>query len=331
MAGTDPLEARFPTVPPKAGHYESFYLKACHPTEPLGVWIRHTVHKRPGAEPNGSVWFALFDGSAEGPRASKVTLPAPETGGGELIRVGESRLRDGEAAGEARSERCDASWELRFAGEEPMFHLPRDWMYRARVPRTKSLSPHPAARFSGRVSVDGVEIEVGDWPGMLGHNWGAEHAERWIWLHGLGFQGAGQATWLDATIGRVKLGPLTTPWIANGVLSLDGERDRLGGPEKIRSTEVREAPERCEFTLPGRGVSVQGIVQANRKDFVGWIYADPEGGEHNTVNCSIADMTLSVRRDGAAPLDLELLGGAAYELGMRERDHGVEMQPFPDG
>jgi hypothetical protein len=31
------------------------------------------------------------------------------------------------------------------------------------------------------------------------------------------------------------------------------------------------------------------------------------------------------------PLTLKLAGGAAYELGMRERDHGVAIQPFPDG
>ena len=49
MAAPHPTEARFPAVPVEAGHYESFYLKACHPAEPLGVWIRYTVHKRPGA------------------------------------------------------------------------------------------------------------------------------------------------------------------------------------------------------------------------------------------------------------------------------------------
>ena len=40
------------------------------------------------------------------------------------------------------------------------------------------------------------------WRGMAGHNWGAQHAERWIWLHGLTADG----DWLDAAIGRVKLG-----------------------------------------------------------------------------------------------------------------------------
>ena len=331
MVGQRRTTARFPALSAKAGHYESFYIKACHPSEPRGVWIRHTVHKRPGEPPTGSVWFVLFDAASEGPRASKVTLPDPRTGSGELIGVGESSLRPGEATGAARSEECDASWELRFSGEEPIFHLPRDWMYHAPIPRTKSLSPHPAARYEGRVRVDGREIELDGWPGMLGHNWGAEHAERWIWLHGLGFRGASEDTWLDATIGRVKVGPLTTPWIANGVLSLDGERHRLGGPEKARATEVSETPDRCEFALPGKGLSVQGTVQADRKDLVGWVYADPDGGEHNTANCSISDMRLQVTREDASPLVLELSGGAAYELGMRERDHGVAIQPFPDG
>ncbi len=59
--------ARFPAVALAAGHYESFYLKACHPSEPQGVWIRYTVHKRPGEAATGSLWFTLFDRSAGRP------------------------------------------------------------------------------------------------------------------------------------------------------------------------------------------------------------------------------------------------------------------------
>ena len=73
----DPTRARFPDVPHDAGHYESFYLRAAHPSEPLGIWIRYTVHKRPGEEPKGSVWFTLFDAGADGPWAVKVTEPWP--------------------------------------------------------------------------------------------------------------------------------------------------------------------------------------------------------------------------------------------------------------
>ena len=67
--------ARFPHVETGDAHYESFYLKAVRPGGGQGVWLRHTVHKRPGREPTGSVWFTLFDASADGPRATKVTVP----------------------------------------------------------------------------------------------------------------------------------------------------------------------------------------------------------------------------------------------------------------
>jgi hypothetical protein len=41
-------------------------------------------------------------------------------------------------------------------------------------------------------------------------------------------------------------------------------------------------------------------------------------------------MELTVERDGRDPLRLQTAHGAAYELGMRETDHGVPIQPYPD-
>jgi hypothetical protein len=321
MPPPHPTEARFPAVPIEAGHYESFYVKACHPAEPVGAWIRYTVHKRPGALPNGSVWVTLFDGAAQGPRAHKETLPAPSVGP-EWIGVGDASIGEGFARGAIDG----ADWDLRFASSEaPLFHLPRDWMYRARLPRTKLLSPVPGARFDGSLRVDGRSLAVDGWRGVIGHNWGAQHAERWIWLHGLTPDG----DWLDAAIGKVKLGPVTTPWVASGAVSLGGRRAPLGGPG--RKLEVRETPDRCDFLLTGRGVRVRGSVEAPRRDFVGWVYADPDGSEHNTVNCSIADLRAVVERDGEPAVELTAERGAAYELGMREPDHGIPIQPFPDG
>jgi hypothetical protein len=323
--------AVFPDVARERGHYESFYLRASHPSEPLGIWIRHTVHKPPGVAPGGSVWFTLFEPG--GPRASKVTvgedrLSVPP---GDYIQIGDSEIGPGRAAGSAVTDELAASWQLTFGEGAPAFrHLPREWMYRARVPRTKTLSPHPRTTFSGRVTVGDREIEVDGWPGMVGHNWGAEHAERWIWTNGTAFDSDGEA-YLDAAIGRIKLGPVTTPWIGNGVLYADGELYRLGGIERTRSTVVRETPQGAQLVLPGKGVTVLGRVGADPERFVGWKYADPDGGGHEVVNCSIASMTLSVEREGRPPLELHTEHGASYELGMRETDHGVPVQPFPDG
>lgn len=323
--------ARFPGVATADGHYESFYVKAAHPSEPLAIWLRHTVHKRPGGAPRGALWLTLFDGREEGPWAVKETRDDVGAGHDRYIDVGDSRLEPGRARGSASAEGRSASWELTFeSAAEPLRHLPREWMYRVGLPRTKLLSPYPDARFSGHVTAGDRAVELDGWRGMVGHNWGAQHAERWIWIHGAGFAGRDDA-WIDVGIGRVALGPWTTPWVANGVLFLDGARHRLGGLGAVRRTEVAEAPDGCSFTLPGREITVQGRVGAPRKGFVGWIYADPDGSRHDTVNCSIADMTLAVSRPAQPPLTLELTGGAAYELGMRETDHGIPLQPFSDG
>ncbi|MEX1142352.1 MAG: hypothetical protein WD399_06035 [Thermoleophilaceae bacterium] len=323
--------ARFPGIALGDGHYESFYLKASHPTEPISIWLRYTVHKRPGERPRGSLWLTLFDARADGPWAVKQTTDDVGAGADHYIRVGDSRFEPGRVVGSAAADGRSASWRLELeSSEAPFRHLPREWMYRAPLPRTKLLSPHPDARFSGRVEAGGRVVELDGWRGMVGHNWGVQHAERWIWMHGADFAGHDDA-WFDAALGRVRVGRWTTPWIANGVLCLDGVRHRLGGIGATRRTEVDEAPDGCTFTLPGDGITVQGRIAAARRDVVGWIYADPDGSEHNTANCSVSDMTLTVSRPAQPPLTLDLAADAAYELGMRETDHGIPLQPFPDG
>jgi hypothetical protein len=322
--------ARFPGVRASAGHYESYYLKACHPEGGLAVWIRYTVHKPPERPPVGAVWFTLFD-VAGGVSASKVRFPLPRAGHDEYIAMNGCRFVPGHVVGRAASAHQDATWELRYEGSEPpLRHLPRPWMYRAPLPRTKLLSPHPLALFSGRIELSGRRIDMLGWPGMVGHNWGAEHPRRSIWIHGANFQGH-HDTWLDLSIARVGLGPLTTPWIANGALCLHGQRRRLGGLGRVAATRVDESGESCSFRLGGDGIALAGRVGASRNRFVGWEYAQPTGAKRQTINCSIADLRLEVSPAGGAPLTLELDEAATYELQSEERHPDIPLQPFADG
>jgi len=314
--------ARFAEVARDGGHYESFYIKACHPSEPRGVWIRHTVWKAPGKEAVGSLWCTLFDAGWARPVAWKETRPPAElgVGEGEYLHVGDARLTDRVAS--------SPRWELSFDGDaEPFAYLPRPWMYRARLPRTKAESLYPKVRFGGWVELGGRRVELDGWPGMIGHNWGSEHAERWIWLHGATFEEAPGAVF-DAIMGRVRVGRWTLPWIANGFVELEGRRHRLGGLERLRSTKVQEAPDRCAFVLGGAdGLVVEGEIIAPRERLVGWLYSDPGGGRHDVLHSSIAEARLVVRRPDRS---LTALGGATYEIGMRESGHGVPIEPFPD-
>lgn len=324
--------ARFPALAHGAGHYESFYLKATRPGGGQAVWLRHTVHRRPDAELTGAIWLTLFDAEAPSPLATKLTVDADQVAApiDAWIEVAGSRMAPGRATGAIAGGELEASWDLRFdEGREAFHHLPRPVLYRARLPRTKLLSPYPDSRFAGRLTIGGRTVELDSWPGMVGHNWGSEHAERWSWIQANDF-GDDEAVF-DAALGRLAIGSLTTPWIGNALLALDGETHRLGGVQRTRSTRMRERPTECAFELSGRRVRVRGRVSSQARNFVAWVYADPVGPEHHTANCSIADLELIVERRGLEPLRLECAGGAAYELGMRETDHGLPVQPAADG
>jgi hypothetical protein len=337
----------FPEVSRRAGMYESFYLRAVAPDRPLGVWVRYTVHKRPGHAPRGSVWCTVFDGASR-PFQHKLTTAELSVPPGGWIAVGDSALGPGRAEGTCG----EARWALRFASREPeLRHLPRDFLYRAPLPRTKLTSPAPVAHFEGVLELPGAPsphstatppssapppslpsrtVALEGWRGMVGHNWGAEHAERWIWLHGLGFA-EDPAAWLDVALGRLRVAGRLTPWVANGALHLDGARHRLGGLG-ARGLLVAERPERCVLSLPGAGgLVVEAHVHAPREALAGWRYTDPDGAGHDVSNCSIAALTFTVRQPGRPARTLRTAYGAAYELGMRERDHGVSIAPFPDG
>ena len=220
MGDPDPTAARWTAVGAHRGHYESFYLRAVDPVRPRGVWIRYTVEVRPGARPTGQLWFTWFDRAAD-------RSPRRPGGGrrtGHRRRLLDPHGRRRVRAVDGRRERArpgllgglDAGAHRRCSAAAPSAAR---WMYTARLPRTKLLSPPPTTRFTGALEVDGQLVELTDWPGMIGHNWGEQHAEEWIWLHGLGFVGKGADTWLDVAVGRVRLGPVTTPWIANGAIS----------------------------------------------------------------------------------------------------------------
>jgi hypothetical protein len=221
----------FASAPARRGMYESFYLRAVSHDEPVGVWIRHTVDKPPGRPPRGSLWCTVFDAARERPFMHKLSSDSLRVPDGEWIEVGDRGPGEQGAAmgGRSADGACGgASWSLRIEELEPeLRHLALEWLYRAPLPRTKLTSPSPLASFSGELSLSGDRrLALDGWRGMVGHNWGAEHAERWIWLHGVDFEGAPEA-WLDVALGRIRVAGRLTPWVANGMLSLDGRRVRL--------------------------------------------------------------------------------------------------------
>jgi hypothetical protein len=119
-----------------------------------------------------------------------------------------------------------------------------------------------------------------------------------------------------------------TPWVANGAVNLDGRRHQLGGLR--RRVQVDARPGALSARLPGAGADVVVSVRAPKGQTVAFRYADPGGGEHHALNCSIAAVHLRVERPGRPALELATAHGGAYELGVREVPAGIAVEPFPD-
>jgi hypothetical protein len=307
-----------------SGGYESYFLRAVSPDRRQAIWLRHTTHRQPGQPERGSIWLTLFDGDAEAPVARKRTFDDPRRGGGAYLRIAGSEI----TADGARGSFDDAEYDIAFRSHGPAFrHFPREWMYRTPLPRTKLESPHPEITLSGTVGAGDTRMSVDGWVGTVGHNWGTQHAHRWIYLHGAAFPEAPGA-WLDLAVGRVRVGRVITPWVANGFLSIGGTRHRLGGP--LGRPQIDEDALRVDFSLRGRGLGLKGTVHSRRASTVVYRYADPDLHEHHTAHCSLAAMDLVLTRDGQVPLRLSTGHAGCYELGMAETDHGLPVQPFPD-
>jgi hypothetical protein len=312
-----------------AGRYESWFLSArdAEPgRSPRALWIRHTRHKAANAETgSAALWCTVFDPAAGAPNAVKQSVPEFPAG---------ATAAPGGFRGEARGRGRMAEWDLALTGGgAPVKHLRPGALYRLPLPKTKLEAPVPDGIASGRVVLDGSLVDVVGWRATVGHNWGREHAERWVWLHAAGFADEPEA-WLELAIARVRIGGALTPWIANGAVSISGRRFRLGGLGHIPGVRVVAAPGRLEAIVPGERAEIRVAVHADLDQTIGFKYAgvgpDPVRGEREVLHAGLAEVHLGVRRPGRSAAELATASGGAYELGGRTFTHRVPLQPYPD-
>ncbi len=306
--------------------YESWYARLVSPDGSLAFWIRYTVDKLHGQEATGTIWFTLFDEAAERPLARRQVEQPASAPVNTWVRIGESTIGPAGLQGEC----FEASWQLRFEPRAPiLFHLPRPRFYELPLPKTKPISPVPLGDFEGTVRVADREIDVAGWRGMIGHNWGTEHAERWIWLHGSGFAEDPEA-WIDVAMGRILVAGRLLPWVANGAIHSGGKIRRIGGMF-APGVDVNEEPLRLESGLPVAGKGYLELeIDSLPNLTVGWDYedpADPEAPAHKVANCSAASMKARLTMPGHnAVTDLTTSRGAAYELGTTDPDLGIPIE-----
>lgn len=322
----------------RSGHYESFFVRANHPTRPQAFWIRYTIFSPDGRpeDARGELWAVMFDGKTGTHTAAKTEVPIASCdfrADGLGAYVADARLEPGRLVGAAASGGHTIAWDLSFSGDAaPLFALPLD-LYARKLPRAKTLVPLPLATFRGTLNVDGHPYPVFDWVGSQNHNWGARHTDHYAWGQVAGFDDAPQS-FLEIATARLKLGPLWTPFMTLLVLRHGGREIALNGlVQSLRargrfssSTRHEPPPRNFEWTFRSASAShaVEGRIAAPRESFVGLAYANPPGGVKHCLNSKLAScvLTLTDRQSGSSVL-LESSRRAAFEILTDDRDHGV--------
>src|SRR5947209_13759613 len=142
----------------QAGHYESFFLRANHPSRPLAFWIRYTIFspRHHPEQAQGELWAIAFNGETGRHVAVKHELPFADctfSPSQFSIHVGEAQLESGRLVGAAESRGHAIRWDLRYTGDAPPLLLLSLDAYAAPQPKAKSLVGRPFANFSGTLVV----------------------------------------------------------------------------------------------------------------------------------------------------------------------------------
>lgn len=310
----------------KSGHYESWYLRANHPSRKLAFWIRYTIFspKNYPEKAIGELWAVYSNGEAGKINAAKsevairdCSFSAHELG----VKIGDSFLRSGVLKGVANGPQ-KISWDLSYDGGGPALVFLSEHLYDTALPKAKSVTPRPLVRFAGILDVDGEVIDVTDWVGSENHNWGSKHTDTYAWGQVAGFDNAPDA-FLEAATAKLKVGPLWTPPLTLLVLRVGSEEYRLN--TLVRSLQAKGKWRYFDWSFSaGKGdVRITGRMHARREDFVGLNYYNPPHGSHTCLNSKVAACEISLERKGRPALYLHTVHRAAFEILTDDRTHGV--------
>jgi hypothetical protein len=301
------------------GEYESWFVSARDPVSPRALWIRHTRHRPLQGQESAALWCTVVDRDAGQRLVLKQVFSAFPPG----VVAGPRQFR-GEAAMGQRS----ARWDLSITGDEDSLRpLRPEALYRSPFPRTKLEATVPDGLVTGTLQVDGHQIGMSDWRGTVGHNWGSEHADTWVWLHASDF-GEARDSWLELVMARVRIGRVRSPWTAFGALSLAGQRVQLGGLG--RRTQVRAEPGRLTASVPAPGARLLLSVTTGDDDAVAVSYSDPSGGHRDVRHAALAAVRLTVRRRHGHD-DVLASRHGAYEFGTSQDMRGTVPEALPEG
>jgi hypothetical protein len=313
----------------RTGHYESYYLRANHPTRPLAFWIRYTIFSPDNQKTAiGEIWAIVFDGETGNHYCAKSEIPIENCVfySNELnVKFGNSRLTEKHSTGRAVTGDQIIVWDLNYASKEPPLFLLKRAMYDMPFPKAKVLVGKPLAVFSGKINMNGTDLEIDDWIGSQNHNWGVKHTDHYAWGQVAGFD-THPDSFLEVATARLKLGPLWSPFMTILVFRHEGHEYRLNSiPQSLKANGAFDYFE-WTFSSETDTEKIEGKIKAPVETFVGLNYYNPSGGVKYCLNSKLASCELTLTRfddTDQTPIVFSTNHRAAFEILTDDKNHGV--------
>lgn len=179
------------------GLYESFYFRGTNIDKSSAFWLKHNLlvyKKQPQVKIESTL--LLFESGSGQPRVAKqeeMILLADflelksRWGDGwtnfqfQFANGGHLLISPGKLRGQMVSDAGEARWGLDLHSQgEIYYHFSQDWFYRAGFPKKKILTNDTRIVMKGDLQI-GDRILEGPFIGMNGHNWGTEHAYKYVY------------------------------------------------------------------------------------------------------------------------------------------------------
>ena len=296
-------------------HIESFFLKANAPDSAQAVWLKVTCLKQANATGGMDEWIDLWgcifhqkDKEYHGLR-QRFRLDEFKVENDVLsIETEAVRIFFGREKGHFQTRLQNKglamdiaiTWQACASPHGADYStLPYAWMLNGRLPKQKTVTPIGLCLVNGTVEMDKCKLELTQWTGCQGHNWGKAHTPDYVWVHSILREHGQVVGTCEAFSGKVKVGPWRVGPFSGAYLRI-GEQvyafDRL-----IDTWNHESSFENGQFLLTLK----QGKTQLKLKATAALDqalclgYEDPDGGMNYCMNSKLSSATIILETPNA--------------------------------
>ena len=219
----------------------------------------------------------------------------------------------GQASGTSEDGSCE--WSIAWAptgGEKfgrPMFLFPFKRMLSGGLPKSKLVTPAPLLQVSGQVRWEDECIEVRDWVGMQGHNWGREHSPEYAWGQAW-FGGADPTCIVEGFTARTRVGGFMSPRLSCLVVRTQTREFRFDRFWRLRSHQGTLGDQSWRVSMMNDEARVCLWMDATPSQSVCLRYQNPDGRDLYCFNSKNARVHLWLETHAGLVLSYRATNGA---------------------